>query len=113
MLSKMKYWILATVCTLVFASIAAAHEVTINYQAKIGTGPELQPGTYRIEVAKDQASPEVLFYKDRELVLRTPVTLAPETEKSRQTEVHCENRDEGRVITQIRVEGWKERLVFE
>jgi hypothetical protein len=112
--NRMKFRILvALVFTLLFACLAAAHEVIISDQAKLGNGPSLEPGTYRIELVKDQTPTEVLFYKEAEVVLRAPVTLAEETEKSRQTEVHSEDRDEGRVITRIRVKGWTESLVFE
>ena len=98
---------------LVLACFASAHEVVITNQAKLGKGPMLEPATYRLEIVKSQDSSEALFYKGRDLVARTPVTLAEETEKSRQTEVHSENRDEGRVITRIRVRGWEESLVFD
>ena len=55
MYKKMGYRILSTlVCTLVFVSIAAAHEVNITYRAKVGTGHQLDPGTYRVEVVKNQ-----------------------------------------------------------
>lgn len=99
--------------TLVLACFASAHDVVITNQAKIGKGPMLEPATYRLEVVKNQDSSEALFYKGKNLVLRTPVTLAEEPKKSRQTEVHSENRDEGRVITRIRVQGWEESLVFD
>ena len=60
MSKRMGYRILSTlVCTLVFVSIAAAHEVSIGERARVGNGPELQPGTYRVEVVKNQDSAEV------------------------------------------------------
>ena len=112
--NRTKFRILAPlVFTLVLACFASAREVIITDHAKLGNGPRLEPGAYRIEIVKDQAPPEVLFYKGGDLVLRNPVTLAEETGKSRHTEVHCENRDGGPVITWIRVQGWRESLVFD
>ena len=113
MYKQMGYRILSTlVCTLVFVSIAAAHEVSITHQANIGNGPELQPGTYRVEVVKNQDSAEVHFFKGGDLVLQAPVRLTQEAAKCDSTEVHYEEVDGGQVITQIRLEGSKEGLVF-
>lgn len=102
--------------TVVFALAAAgfswAHEVTITYQSKLGNGPELQPGTYRVELIKNQETSEAAFYDGDQLVAQVPITIVVESEKSPQTEVHYETLDSGRVISQIRVAGWKERLVF-
>jgi hypothetical protein len=110
---RMMYRTLAIVVfVLIAASLALAHEVNIVYQAKLGNGPELQPGTYRLDVVKNQDTSEALFYKGRELVIRVPITIAAESDKFRQTEVHYELLDSGRVINQIRIQGWKERLVF-
>jgi len=102
----------ALVCTLVFVSIASAHEVSIMHQAKVGSGPELQPGTYRVEIVKNQDSAEVRFFQGGDLVLQAPVTLTKENVKSNFTEVHYEQVDGGRVITKIRLAGSKEGLAF-
>jgi len=113
MSKRIGYRILPTlVCTLAFASIAVAHEVSIRYRAKVGNGSALQPGTYQVEVVKNQDSAEVLFYKEGDLWLRAPVTLSEETKKPEQTEVQYEELDNGKVITQIRLRGSKESLVF-
>ena len=113
MSKRMGYPILSTlVCTLVFVSIAAAHEVSIMHQAKVGSGPELQPGTYRVEVEKNQDSAEVLFFQGEELVVTAPATLTKENLKSNFTEVHYDQVDGGWVITKIRLAGSKEGLVF-
>ncbi|MFZ0960585.1 MAG: hypothetical protein WAO35_06735 [Terriglobia bacterium] len=99
-------------CTLAFVSIAAAHEVTIGQRAKIGYGPELQPGTYRVEVVKNEDSAEVSFFNGGDLVVTVPATLKKESVKCNNTEVHSEEVDGGRVITKIWLQGWKESLVF-
>ncbi|HEV2425122.1 MAG TPA: hypothetical protein VGZ29_09880 [Terriglobia bacterium] len=94
------------------AGIGLAHEVFITYQAKLGNGPELQAGTYRVEIVKNQDLSEVAFYQGKELIAQVPITIVMESQKSRHTEVHFESLDNGRVINQIRVAGWKETLVF-
>jgi hypothetical protein len=113
MFKRMGYRLLAVaICMLVFVPIAAAHEVHITGPAKVGNNPELQPGTYRVEVVKNQDSSEVLFYKEGDLWLRAPVTLVPETNKAQYTEVHYAELNDGKVITRIRLQGSKESLVF-
>ena len=101
-----------TIFVLAAAGFTLAHEVVISDQAKLGNGPELQPGSYQIELIKNQDTSEAAFYKAGDLVIRVPVIIVAESEKSRQTEVHYETLDQGRVINQIRVAGWKEKLVF-
>lgn len=103
---------MAAVFLLVAAGLAWPHEVTITYQAKLGDGRELQPGTYRLEVVRNQDATEVAFYQGRNLVIKIPAKLVAESEKCRQTEVHYELLENGRVINQIRVAGWKDSLVF-
>ena len=100
------------VSTLAFVSMATAQEVMIMDRAKLGDGPALQAGTYRIEVVKNDAFTEVLFYKQDELWLRVPVTLEPEPKKIQHTEVYYQEIDSGRVITKIRLRGSKDTLVF-
>jgi len=113
MSKRMGYRILSTlVCALVFVSIAAAHEVSITNRAKVGNGPELQPGTYRVEVVKNQDSAEVRFFKGGDLVATAPATLTQEAAKCAATEIHTEEADGGWVITKIRLQGSKESLVF-
>jgi len=113
MLKGLEYRILYTlVWTLIFVSIAAAHEVNIGQLAKVGNGQVLEPGTYRVEVEKNQHSAEVLFYQGEELVVTAPATLTKEAVKSNNTEVYFEEIDGGRVITKIWLGGWKESLVF-
>jgi hypothetical protein len=110
---RMAYRILCTlVCTLVFISIAAAHEVRISERAKVGNGPELEQGTYRVEVEKNQDSAEVLFFQGGELIVTAPAILTKEAVKCDNTEIHSEEVDGERVITKIWLQGWKESLVF-
>jgi hypothetical protein len=110
---RMMYRTLAVVVFVLAAvGLALAHEVKISYRARLGNGPELQPGTYRLEVVKNQDTSEAAFYKGKDLVIRVPITIAADSVKSEQTEVHYELLDSGRVINQIRLGGWKDRLVF-
>src|SRR5664279_5133881 len=104
-------FLFAVIFMFVFASIAVAHEVRISQPVKVGNGSQLQPGTYRVEVVKNQDSSEALFYEGRDLRLRVPVTLASDSKKAQYTEVHTAALEDGQVITQIRLEGSKESLL--
>jgi hypothetical protein len=113
MSKRIGYGILSTlVFMFVFLSIAAAHEITIGQLAKIGSGQTLEPGTYRVEVERNQDSAEVLFFQGGELVVTAKATLTKEAVKCNNTEVHSEEVDGTRVITKIWLRGWKESLVF-
>ncbi|MGO8732166.1 MAG: hypothetical protein ACLQVM_05165 [Terriglobia bacterium] len=110
---RMAYRILSTlVCTLVFVSITAADEVSITSRAFVGEDTHLQPGTYRVEVEKNQDSAEVRFFQGGDLVAAARATLTKEAVKCNHTEVHSEEVDGERVITKIWLQGWKESLVF-
>ncbi len=114
MKAKLVYCAFVTLIALLFSpGIAAAHEVTIDNHAKLGNGPEIQPGKYRVELLKNQDSSEVVFYRGNDEVVRTQATVVMEPKKASQTAVYYSNLDSGRMITQINVAGWKERLVFE
>lgn len=113
MSKRMGYRILSTlVCTLVCVSITAAHEVSITSRAFVGEDTELQPGTYRVEVEKNQDSAEVRFFQGADLVAAARATLTKEAVKCNKTEVHSEEVDGVRVITRIWLQGSKESLVF-
>ena len=111
---KLMYYGLATVWVL-FCGVAtsAAHEVTIGSTATLGAGPTIEPGAYRVEVVRGQESSHAVFYKGSDEVARAPVTLVAEDSKPRQTEIHSRIVDGRRLITQIRLQGAKEKLVFE
>ena len=59
--------LLTTIFVLAAAGFTLAHEVVISDQAKLGNGPELQPGSYQIELIKNQDTSEVAFYKAGDL----------------------------------------------
>ena len=114
MKTKIVYCGFAAFMLLLFAaSTSLAHEVNIGGAARLGNGSSIEAGTYRIEVIKNQDSSDAVFYHDNEEVARAPVTLVSEPSKARRTEVWSNVQDEGRVITQIRLQGSKEALFFE
>ncbi len=97
----------------VLAPIASATDVVhISRHAKIGDDWELEPGMYRVEVERNQNSAEVLFFQREDLVAAAHATLSREYVNSNHTEVHSEKVAGERVITQIRLQGWEESLVF-
>ncbi len=109
----MGYQILSTfVCTLAFMSIATAQELSIGERMRIGNGPELQPGTYRVEIVTNQDSAEVNFFQGSDLVVTVPVTLTKESAKCNNTEIHFEEVEGVKIVTKIRLRGSKESLVF-
>ena len=111
---KLMYWGITAFLVLLFtAGSSVAHEITISTTARLGNGPTLEAGKYRVELIKNQDSSDAVFYRGHDdEVARTPVTLVAEDSKSRQTEVYSRTIDGGRVITQIRLQGSKETLVF-
>jgi hypothetical protein len=114
MSKRMRYGILSSiVCMLVFVSIAAPRDVKIMGRTKVGNGPELQPGTYQVEVVKNQDSAEVRFFQEGDLVVTAPAKLIDEAMKCSRTEIHSTEVDGGTVITKIWLQGSKESLRFE
>jgi len=110
---KLIYRMFATaVFVLVTAGLSLGHDVKIEYQTKLGNGPEIEPGTYRLELVRNQDAAEAAFYQGKVLVASVPVTVEMESKKSPHTAVHYETLDSGRVINKIRVMGWKESLIF-
>jgi len=111
---KLMYCGIAASLVLLFAAgSSVAHEITISTTARLGNGPTIEAGKYRVELIKNQDSSDAVFYRGHDdEVARTPVTLVAEPFKSARTEVHSQEVDGGRVITQIRLQGSKETLVF-
>jgi hypothetical protein len=108
------YWGITAFLVLLFtAGSSVAHEITIGETSTVGNGPTIEAGTYRIELIKNQDSSDAVFYKGHDEVARTPVKLVAEPSKSSQTEVYSQVVDGSRVITEIRLRGSKETLVFE
>lgn len=110
---KLIHRVLATAFfVLVTAGLSMGHDVKIDYQTKLGNGPKIEPGTYRLELVKNQDATEAAFYQGKVLVASVPVTVKMEAEKSPHTAIHYETIDSGRIINKIRVVGWKESLIF-
>jgi hypothetical protein len=106
---------LAMASMLIFAGLALAStkEVSVSYPAKLTSGQELQPGSYKVEVLNTQSTPEVVFYKGKEVVARTPVKLVEQPKKSDRTMITYNTQENTRIIDEIWLAGWKEKLVFE
>jgi hypothetical protein len=51
--------------------------IDIVYPTKVGGGPMLQPGMYRVELQTNSKSPELDFYQSRQQVAEVPVKLVP------------------------------------
>lgn len=87
--------------------------VDFLYAAKLGNGPEIQPGNYKMTLMDDSNTPKVGFYQNGKLVAETSAKLVSEPEKSQQTEIfynHQGKKDE--TVTQVQISGWTQKLVF-
>jgi hypothetical protein len=88
-------------------------DIDVIYPSKIASGPELQPGTYKVELDSKATSPEILFYQNSKLVAQAPAKLVDEGKKSDQTEVFYSTVGSEHVITQIDLQGWTQEVMFE
>ncbi len=100
------------------ASAKAGHSsektatIDISQNAQVPNGPTLQAGTYQITLLNESGTPQVGFYQNKKLVGQAPVQLVDEGNKSVDTEVHTNNADGNRVLTEIDVMGWTKSLQF-
>jgi|GEM_PF-1343777 len=87
--------------------------VDFLYAARLGNGPEIQPGTYRITIMDDSTSPKVGFYQNGKLVAETSVKLVTEPKRIQQTEIFYNGQNKkNEVVTQLEVSGWTQKVVF-
>jgi hypothetical protein len=87
-------------------------EITVIYPSKIANGPELKPGTYKVEVNDHTSSPQVAFYQDGKLVAQVPAKLVDQGKKLDTTQVYYDTVGNDRVITQIDLQGWTQKVMF-
>lgn len=85
-------------------------EIEITQQARLGNGPELQPGSYKVTLVNNSNSPEVAFYQNGKLVAQAPVQLVAGANKFNQTEI--ESNSDTHTIIEIRLQGWTQRILF-
>ncbi len=91
-------------------STSKSVRVDISSVANFGNGVELQPGSYKLTVVDGSNPPEVAFYNNGKLVAQVPARLVDEGKKAKQTEV--ESNIDTHSITEIRPQGWTQRIVF-
>jgi hypothetical protein len=87
-------------------------QIDVIYPSKIAAGPELQPGTYTVELGEHASSPEIMFYQNGKLVGQAPAQLVDNGKKTSETEVDYDTAGNERVITEIRLRGWTQKVVF-
>ncbi len=85
-------------------------DIEIGQQARLGNGPELQPGSYKVTLVTNSNSPEAAFYQNGKLVAQVPVQLVDGGNKFNETEIHS-NTDTHAII-EMRLKGWNQRLIF-
>jgi hypothetical protein len=86
--------------------------VDILYPSQIANGPELQPGTYKVELASTGTPSKVMFYRYGKLVAEVPAKLVSEPTKNAQSEIYYNQAGNEHFITQIDVRGWNNKLLF-
>jgi len=117
--------VVAAVALLLAAPIASAKlfdfshsnhksaNVNFLYAAKLGNGPEIQPGNYKMTLMDDSSSPKVGFYKDGKLVAETSAKLVSEPKKSQETEIYYNDQVKTNpVVTELEISGWTQKVVF-
>jgi hypothetical protein len=87
-------------------------QITVLYTSKIGNGPELKPGNYKVEVAANAKPIEVTFYQNGRLVAQAPAKLVNEGKKADDTQIYYNNAGNEHVITRLDMQGWNEQVMF-
>jgi len=91
-------------------STAKSADLEITSATRVASGPELQPGSYKVSLVNSSGSPEVAFYRNGNLVAQGPVKLVDEGKKNQQTEI--ESNTETHELIQMRLKGWNQTFVF-
>ena len=86
--------------------------IDIVQTAQVPNGPTLQPGTYKVSLLGDSATPQVEFYQDGKLVGQAAAQLVEQGQKSPDTEVHTHTSGSTSVVTEIDVNGWTKKIEF-
>lgn len=86
--------------------------IDVLYPSRLANGPNLQPGTYKVELASNATSPEVMFYQDGKLVAQAPAKLVDDGRKNDETKVYYNTAGQQHVITEIDLQGWEQKVMF-
>jgi len=105
----------AMITLLVVADLAfgKAKEITISDPAKLASGPELKPGSYKVDLVKTEEAAEVVFYRGDELVAKSAAKLVEEPRKAAYTQIVYDTQETPKVIKEMVLRGSKERIIFE
>lgn len=93
------------------SSVKSAN-ITLASRMTLDNGTVLNAGSYHIEVPQNSKAPEVSFYRNGQVVAKVPAKVVAENQKNTQTEIDSNTRGNKDVITEIRPNGWSEKLVF-
>ena len=97
------------------AGLAAAKTSTVEFssRAKLGNGPVIDPGSYRVVLMNDSSKPEVALYQGGKQVAQVPVKIVSVPKKNSETEViYDQTHTNPTVVTEIDLSGWNQNLVF-
>lgn len=113
--------IVATIISLaVAAGIASARShsaqksatVEVTQVTQVPNGPTLQPGSYKVTVPEDSATPQVGFYQNGKLVGQAPAQVVDQNEKRPVTGVYLNTAGDSAVVTEIDIAGWTKKVEF-
>ncbi|MGH9357179.1 MAG: hypothetical protein ACRD10_13710 [Terriglobia bacterium] len=105
----------AIVASLLLCGMTFAKSSNVNflYRAQVGSHLTLAPGAYKVVVNNRPQATEASFYKDGQLAGKVPVRLVSEGQKISRTEIYYgAPSGQSRPVTEIEINGWKNKLVF-
>lgn len=97
------------------AGMAAAKSSTVHFDrpARLGSGPTINAGSYRVVLMNQSSNPEVAFYQGSKQVAEVPAKLVSLPKKNSETDVIYDQSQKGSsVVTEIDLDGWNQKIVF-
>ncbi len=95
-------------------AFAKTKRIDVIYASTVGKTLRLTPGKYQINLVQNTKSPTVNFFNSYgKLLGKVPVKIDNEARKNNDTQVDYNTvASNGHAITEIRPQGWKEKLMF-
>ena len=97
------------------AGMAAAKSSTVHFDrpTRLGSGPTINAGSYRIVLMNQSSDTEVAFYQGGKQVAEVPAKLVSLPKKNSETDViYDQSQKDSSVVTEIDLDGWNQKIVF-
>ena len=104
--------VVLAVLTAASMAFARTSNIDISEAYKLGNGPTIKAGWYKVKVLDSQTKPEAVFYKNGKEVAEVPVQLINTPKKYAQTEVLSNTEGSQHVMTELRFRGWREKVLL-